>query len=80
MTTTGASLGNVSAIGNARIAHSQGFSANPEVPLSMEEAAQFNFDLDSIAFEDLADWLPMEGGLDNNVFMDSIYGLANRQF
>jgi transcription elongation factor SPT5 len=54
--------------------------ANPEVPLSSQEAAQFNFDIDNLVFEDLMEYLPAEGGLDNNVFLDSIYGLANGQF
>lgn len=54
--------------------------ANPEVPLSPEEMAQFNFDIDTIPFEDIMDWLPLEGGLDNNVFFDSISGLSGGQF
>jgi transcription elongation factor SPT5 len=55
-------------------------SHDSQVPLSNEEAAQFTFDLDTIAFEGLMDWLPLEGGLETTVFMDNIYGLANGQF
>jgi transcription elongation factor SPT5 len=54
--------------------------SNPAVALSNEEAAQFNFDIDTIAFEDLMDYLPTEGGIDNNVVFDSIYGLSTGQF
>jgi hypothetical protein len=53
---------------------------NAEVPLSIEEAAQFNFDIDLINFEDLMDWLPIEGGIDNNVVLDGISGIATGQF
>lgn len=52
-------------------------SMDPEVPLSSEEAAQFNFDIDTLAFEDLMDYLPTEAGLDGNLFFDSVYGIAN---
>jgi transcription elongation factor SPT5 len=45
----------------------------------MEEAAQFNFDIDTMGFEDLMDYLPMEGGFDGNVFFDSMCGLATGQ-
>jgi hypothetical protein len=61
-----------------RAAHEQ-CMPDPEVPLSNEEAAQFNFDIDLTNFEDLMEWLPVEGGLDNNVLLDSISGLATGQ-
>jgi transcription elongation factor SPT5 len=37
---------------------------------------QLNFDMDNIGYEDLMDYLPLEGGLDNNVFFDSMSGMA----
>jgi len=61
----------------SRASHEHCLPTNPEVPLSSEEAAQFNFDIDTLAFEDLMDYLPAEGGLDGNVFLDSICGLAS---
>jgi hypothetical protein len=63
---------------NSRTAHEQ-CMPNPEVPLSSGEVAQFNFDIDCINFEDLMEWLPEEGGLDNTVFFDSISGLTTGQ-
>jgi transcription elongation factor SPT5 len=63
-----------------RMPHEQNLSHNPEIPLSNEEAAQFNFDLDTIAFEGVMDWLPLDGALESTVFMDNIYGLANGQY
>jgi transcription elongation factor SPT5 len=63
----------------APIPPTQSLPTNPEVPLTSEEAAQFNFDIDNIVFEDIMDYLPVEGGMDNNVFLDSIYGLTNGQ-
>jgi transcription elongation factor SPT5 len=55
-------------------------SSNSEVLLSTEEANQFNFDIDTVAFEDLMDYLPPEGGFDNNMFLDSICGLNSGQY
>jgi transcription elongation factor SPT5 len=66
--------------GMYRAIDGQCLPSNPEVPLSNEETAQFNFDIDTIPFEDIMDWLPLEGGLDNNVFFDSISGLSGGQF
>ncbi|KAH3949009.1 hypothetical protein HBI56_003360 [Parastagonospora nodorum] len=56
--------------------HSQpNVNETPELTLTSEEVAQFNFDIDNV----FMDYLPAEGGLDNNVLWDSIYGLANGQ-
>jgi len=56
--------------------HSQpNVNETQELTLTSEEIAQFNFDIDSV----FMDYLPAEGGLDNNVLWDSIYGLANGQ-
>lgn len=74
------SLDDLQMADRAPATHAQSLPTNPEVPLSSQEAAQFNFDIDNIVFEDLMDYLPVEGGLDNNVFLDSITGLANGQF
>lgn len=51
--------------------------SDPDVPLTNEEAAQFNFDIDAMGFEDLMDYLPSETSLEYNVFYDSMSGLAN---
>jgi transcription elongation factor SPT5 len=55
-------------------------SSTSDVLLLNEEAAQFNFDIDTVAFEDLMDYLPLEGGFDNNTFLDSICGLNTGLF
>jgi hypothetical protein len=52
---------------------------NPEVPLSNEAAATFNFDIDMMEFEDLLDILPTEIGVDGNVFYDGMLSAANGQ-
>jgi hypothetical protein len=49
----------------------------PEVPLSSEEAALFNFDIDFTNFGDLMEWLPVEGGIGNTVLFDSMSGLGS---
>ncbi|KAJ4362180.1 hypothetical protein N0V95_001528 [Ascochyta clinopodiicola] len=54
--------------------------SNPEIPLSNEAAAAFNFDIDMMEFEDLLDNLPTEMGVDGNVFYDSMLAAANGQF
>lgn len=48
-----------------------------ERPWLNDETAQFTFDIDNFAFEDLMEFLPAEGGLDANMFFGSISGLAN---
>jgi transcription elongation factor SPT5 len=60
--------------------YADGLPTNLEGPISNEEAAQFNFDIDSMAFEDLMDSLPVQGGLDSSVFLDSICGLGTGSF
>jgi hypothetical protein len=56
--------------------HSQpNVNETQELSLTSEDVAQFNFDIDNV----FMDYLPAEGGLDNNVLWDSIYGLANGQ-
>lgn len=62
--------------GMYRAMDGQHLPANPEVPLSNEEMAQFNFDIDTIPFEDIMDWLPLE----SDVFFESISGLSGGQF
>ncbi|UPX13805.1 uncharacterized protein EKO05_0004304 [Ascochyta rabiei] len=54
--------------------------SNPEVPLSSEATAAFNFDIDMMEFEDLLDNLPTKMGVDGNVFYDSMLSAANGQF
>jgi transcription elongation factor SPT5 len=63
----------------ARETHGQCLNPSSEVPPSSDEATQFNFDIDMVAFEDLMDYLPTEGSLDNSVFLDSMYGLTTGQ-
>ncbi|CAO2657507.1 Nn.00g036330.m01.CDS01 [Neocucurbitaria sp. VM-36] len=75
-----AQIGDVDIPDNARASNAQMLPSDPEVPLSIDEAAQFNFDIDALGFEDLMDYLPSEGGLDNNVLFDSIYNLNSGQF
>jgi transcription elongation factor SPT5 len=55
------------------------FPSNLGVPLPDDDMTHFHFDFDPIAFEDIMDYLPMEGGLDNQMFLDSIFGTANNQ-
>lgn len=45
---------------------------NPEVPLSAEATAAFNFDIDMLEFEDLLGTLPTEIGINSNVVYDSM--------
>lgn len=60
---------------------SNGLSSSREVPLSNDETTQFNFDIDTLTFEDLMDYLPTDAaGLDNNVFYDTLYGSAPPTF
>ncbi|KAL5118374.1 transcription elongation factor spt5 [Pleosporales sp. CAS-2024a] len=49
------------------------------VPWTNDEAALFNFDIDNLVFEDLMDYLPAEGGLDNQVLFDHVFELVNGQ-
>lgn len=65
---------------NARASNIHVLPSDPEVPLSVDEAAQFSFDIDALGFEDLMDYLPTEGGLDNSVLFDSIHNLGSGQF
>lgn len=44
----------------------------PEVPLSFDDPTMWNFDIDTLGFEDLMDYLPSEGLLNNNVFNASM--------
>jgi len=50
------------------------FSSNAGIPMAYDDLAHFNLNMDPIAFEDIMDYLPMEGGLDNQLFLDSIFG------
>lgn len=52
--------------------------SDPEVPLSQDEAAQFNFDIDALGFDDLMDYLPAETGLHANAFYESICEITNQ--
>lgn len=54
--------------------------SNPEVPLSMEATAAFNFDIDMMEFEDLLDILPAEMGVDTNAFYDGMLSAPNGSF
>ena len=51
------------------------YSLDPELLVSNEQAAQFSFDIDSLGYEDLMDYIPVDGGMDNTVYFDSINGL-----
>ena len=53
---------------------------NPEIPLPNETAGPFNFDIDMMEFEDLLDVLPIEMGVDNNAFYDSMLSAANGSY
>lgn len=70
-------LPHINAADGVRTSHNHHLPSDVEVPLSHDEAAQFNFDIDMLGFEDLMDYLPAEGGLDNTFFFDSTSGLAN---
>jgi hypothetical protein len=50
---------------------------DPEVPLMFDDGTMFNFDIDALGFEDLMDYLPSEGSLNNNVFFDSMLSASN---
>ncbi len=51
--------------------------SDAEVLMSTDEAAQFNFDIDDLGYEDLMDYLPMEGGLDpSTLFADNMYAAS----
>jgi transcription elongation factor SPT5 len=50
-----------------------------DMGMASDEAAQFNFDIDMMGFEDLMEYLPSEGGFDSSVFFDSICELATGQ-
>jgi transcription elongation factor SPT5 len=43
-----------------------------EMPLPFDDGTMFNFDIDALGFEDLMDYLPTEGSLNNNVVFDSV--------
>ncbi|KAI4653493.1 hypothetical protein J4E93_001259 [Alternaria ventricosa] len=45
---------------------------DPEVPLSFDDPTMWNFDIDSMSFENLMDYLPSEGSLNTNVFNASM--------
>jgi len=50
------------------------------VQVSTEDVAQFNFDIETVDFEGLMDYLPMEGGVDGNMFVDTFLGMASGSF
>lgn len=62
-----------------RASHPHYMPTDTEMPLSNDEFSQFNFDIDALGFEDLMDYMPMEGSLNNQVFFDSIYSVGNGQ-
>lgn len=51
--------------------------SNPQIPLSSEATAAFNFDIDMMEFEDLLDILPNEMGVDTNAFYDGMLSASN---
>jgi hypothetical protein len=52
-------------------------ASDPEAPLLFDDGTMFNFDIDALGFEDLMDYLPSEGSLNNNVFFDSMLSASN---
>lgn len=55
-------------------------SAETEMSMSNEDFTQFDLDIDALGFEDLMDYFPVEGSLNNQVFFESIpqvYGQSN---
>jgi hypothetical protein len=60
-------------------AHNDFRPSDPVITFTNEETLQLNFDMDNIGYEDLMDYLPLEGGLDNNVFFNSLSGMATSQ-
>lgn len=54
--------------------------ANPDVSVSNEVAAAFNFEIDMMEFEDLLDVLPSDIGVDSNILYDGMLAAANSQF
>jgi transcription elongation factor SPT5 len=51
----------------------------PEVPSLNDDPTQFNFDIDALGFEDLMDYLPAEGSLNNQVLFDSMHTITHGQ-
>jgi hypothetical protein len=49
----------------------------PEALFLFDDGTMFNFDIDALGFEDLMDYLPSEGSLNNNVFFDSMLSANN---
>jgi transcription elongation factor SPT5 len=59
--------------------HDTAFSSHAGIPMAYDDMAHYNLNMDPIAFEDIMDYLPMEGGLDNQLFLDSIFGTLSSQ-
>ncbi|KAL6702682.1 hypothetical protein ACN47E_001229 [Coniothyrium glycines] len=54
--------------------------AYPEIVVSSnEDPTQFNFDIDALGFEDLMDYMPVEGSLNNQVLFDSMNTITHGQ-